>query len=496
MTKSTDYKIIGDTHPFHFLTWLFPYLFGEVHFGSKWNVGIPYQISMSLFALFFAMYLMLKKQISLIFYALFAVILLGSLGMINFPFFRGAVQIFIVFHILLFILFSQKEDEILQFIKNDLFEKLCIFMFVLSGIGIIATSTNIAYNLFDKAYLFLKHGQRSLFFDPATIHAILKLVQHSLTPLFIFSLLIVFTKNNKLRFFLFVLFIVLEGGAYNYLQTYAVPTKYIKTTINLPFGLDLKNYRIQTTADTIPYFGFFVYQENILFRQPFSKEKSIFAEQGGGAYSYYEKLQDYLPLGFPFDKNVKTIQTYSAFTPKIACEYFKKASSDWQTEYKYITDRNPLFGIKVYDVCTNSIETSRITFYDKRWENLAVRYFISDRPLQKYKLIYKDHRYFYENDNAPPIYGIIDKEKVIIKSPYYEDPNQMKFKIGKSEIGKTLQIIINPDGFVVQYNKNKIIPKKEDFKLSIPLNEEGEIKVYYSPLEHLKQTLKSLYKKY
>jgi len=492
ITKSLDYKTIGDTSPLHFITWFLPYLFGEVRNGSKWNVGIPYQLSMSLFAVFFMGYLFLKKKISKIYLLLFILILFASMGLINFPFFRGAVQIYIVFHIILFTLFSQNEQYILQFINSKIIKKIFILLLFLILFGLVITSTDIAYQLFDKAYLLIKHGKRSLFYDPATIRAIIVLIQHSLFPLFFFSLLIFFAQKNKIFIFITICFLLFEGGAYNYLETFTVPTKFIKTKIELPSKLDLKNYRIQTAADTIPYFGFFVYYENIYFRQPFSKEKSIFKTDENKTFKYFLRLQDFMPLGYPFDKNIKTLQTYSTFTPKKTCDYFQTPSVDWITEYKYITDKNPLFGIKVYDVCTNSIETSRITMYDPRWEKLAVRYLISDRPLKKYKLVFKDHRYFYENENAPPIYGVVENSKVIIKSPYYEDPNQMKFKITQDEIGKTLQIIINPDGFVIEYNGKNIKPKTEDFKLLIPLTKAGELKVYYSPIDHLMQTVKML----
>ncbi len=485
MTESIDYKVIGNTYPFHFITWLLPYLFGEVHNGSKWNVGIPYQISMSLFAVFFPIYLIFKKKIPTVFYVFFAIILLGSLGVINFPFFRGAVQIFIMFHILLFTLLSQKEREAMDFMRSDVCKKISIFIFIFCGTGFFLTSTDIASNLFDQVYLFVKHGQRSLFYDSQTIRAILSLLQHSLVPGLLFSLL--FFSYRKTRFFVFLIFIfvVVEGSFYFYLQTYAVPTKVIKTQVTLPKSLDLKNYRVQTTADTIPYFGYFVYHENISFRPPFGKEKTLFTEEEEKTFNYYLKLQDYLPLGFPFDRRVKTLQTFSTFTPKKICKYFNEPSRDWRTEYKYITDKNPLFGIKVYDVCTNSIETSRVTMYDKRWENLAVRYFISDRPLRGYRLIYKDHRFFYENINAPPIYGIVNKDRVLVKTPYYEDPNIIKFNIEKQDVGKTLQIIINPDGFAVSYNGKAIEPGTESFKLLVPLTQPGEILVYYSPIKHL-----------
>jgi len=242
-------------------------------------------------------------------------------------------------------------------------------------------------------------------------------------------------------------------------------------------------------ADTVPYFGFFTYQENVQMRPPFSKEKPLLTKEELDKFVYFKNIFSFIPSSWSQVENIKSVQGYATFVPKTTCEYLRSPSVDWKSEYAYIIEKNPLFGTKVENLCINSIETSRITFYDKRWEDLAVRYIIADRPLSTYKLIYKDQRYFYENDNAPPIYGIIDKDKAITKSPYYEDPNQVKFKIGKSEIGKMLQIIINPDGFVVQYNKNKIVPKKTDFKLLISLKEEGEVKIYYSPIEHLTQSL-------
>ena len=195
-------------------------------------------------------------------------------------------------------------------------------------------------------------------------------------------------------------------------------------------------------------------------------------------------------------KNTLSVQGYSTFVPKKICEYFHKPSVDWKKEYAYIIEKNPLFGIKVDDLCINNIETSRITMYDPRWAQLGVRYFISDRPLHTYKLIEKDgNRYIYENPGAQSMFqfNIKLEHRKINTTPIYTDPNKMVFNIGSQDIGKELVIIMNPDGFVAHQNGKELSMQKKDFNIIVPITHSGKLTVGYSPVKHLTETLNVIF---
>jgi len=69
---------------------------------------------------------------------------------------------------------------------------------------------------------------------------------------------------------------------------YFIPASALSVKTSFPKSIDAKTYRIQSTSDVIPYTGFHTYMSSIMFRPPFSKEKSmidLYEEQS------YDKLK-------------------------------------------------------------------------------------------------------------------------------------------------------------------------------------------------------------
>ena len=489
LTTHKDYANIGPLNPLQTIQLFMPLFFGYVQNGSKWNVGPTFVILISTLFIPGLLYLFTRQKIDkkIIIVCLFFMV--AALGFINFPFFRGAAQSFIIIHIMGLVLFAQYEKQLYSVVTR-LRKDFIIFCLVFS----IFSFSFFFSKLFSICFFLLYHTVKkipTLFYDELTVETIGRIIGINFILLFILFLTLYFIQIKKkyVQLFLFT-FIIFEGIFINFFYNYFIPQSVLLTNQSLIKKVKGYDYRLQPGTDVIPYFGFHNYMSEVLFRPPFSKEPTSFDIQEQKSFNHLKNLFTFYPSTWAMTNGLNVIQGYNTFVPKKLADYFKESSSDYKKEYDYIIKRNSLYGKSEIGLDINGIETSKITLYDKRWEDLAVRYFISDRPLAKYKLIYKDHRYFYENEKAPPIYGLVENNKITIKSPYYEDPNQMNFKIQKSEVGKILQIIINPDGFVVEQNEKRITPKTKDFKLLIPLTESGEIRVFYSPIEHLRQVSK------
>ena len=300
-------------------------------------------------------------------------------------------------------------------------------------------------------------------------------------------------KNGVLDNVVVIIFILFEGIFVNYFHNYFISQDILTKKYSLPPLRSASLYRIQTGADVIPYFGFHNYMGNVLFRPPFSKEKPLITPDEEINRSYLRNIMSFYPSTWSMTYDFSAVQGYNTFVTKDIADYFKESSMDYSTEYSYIMQRNNLFGKSEKGLAINGIETSRITLNDSRWEKLGVRYFISDRPLKKYKLIgLKNGRYIYENEYTLPIYRITNGDIVKAAIPVYNDPNQWKFNITEDDIGMEFQMVMNPGGFVAKLNGKDININKKTFLLTIPLEANGELIVYYSPFKHLQETLSRL----
>jgi len=352
--------------------------------------------------------------------------------------------------------------------------------------------------------LSLKKGVPNLFFDLPTIHAIGLLIGTSLCVWLVFFVLLFFgghiryKKNVEISLVVFLLF---EGLLGFYLNNFFIPQSVVTKKISMPDAiLNTKDYRIQSTLDVVPYTGFHTYLGNVLFRPPFSKEPQYIDTVEEKTFKKLDHILSCLPSNWMLFKGYDTVQGYNALVPSKMAAVFQKPSSDYRQEYSYIIARNPLFAQSEKGLDINVLETSRITAYDKRWGQIGVRYFISDEPLKSYELLWKDKdRYIYENLSAIPIFRIqnsINTKEYEMVHPEYSNPNLFQFQVSEKDLGKVLIISINPSGFEVIQDGTALPMIKEDLSLSIPITKTGKITVYYSPIQHFKETINSLIKRY
>jgi len=497
MTVDPNYLKIGNLAIQQLATLILPYVFGILKDGSLWNAGVKYEILSSILFIPFLTILFLKRKISFIYLIIFFICLISALGYVAIPFLRGASQIFIIIHIFGSLLIVQNYEIIVDFFSHLLLHKRFIFLLFLISAGIAVFTFS---PFFAKVFLSLMHAVKknalpNLFFDQPTVSAIGSLFGYSFVLwVVLFLYLFLFTKRKSAITIVFVAFLIAEGALSFYLNNFFIPQNVITEKVSFPSLLNTQEYRIQSTEDVVPYTGFHTYLGNVLFRPPFSKEPIFIDTQEQRTFKKLKAIFQYLPSNWAMKNGLQTVQGYNALVPKKIALFFKEPSLDYKREYDYIIQRNSLFAQSETGADINVIETSRITMSDPRWEQLGVRYFISDRPLKKYTLISQDrNRYFYENINAPSIFRFIDqfnKEETV--KPVYIDPNRMKFEIKKKDVGKKLVIIINPDGFVAKQNNKELSVKREGFNLIIPLKGSGELAVTYSPIYHFRETIKTL----
>lgn len=493
LTLRKDYIETGPIYFLQFIQLFFPFVWGYVENGSKWGVGPTNVLLSSVVVSLGLIVTIIQRKIDVISTVLLALLLIFSLGFVNLPFFRGPGQIFILIHIITLIVLARNE-KILTVFSNNKVVRLFGYMGVIFTLGVLFFISPFFSALFIKGYKILKHGQESLFFDLNTVRAIGKLTALSFVPLVLFGIILFINKKwtRNIQTSL-ILFVIIEGVLLNFFHNFFAPARlFLNNSSPLPQVTNSQNYRVQTASDVVPYTGFHNYMGNVLFRPPYSKEPPVITDKESQTFSALKNIFDTIPSSWAMVEGINTVQGYNTFVPQKLAHYFDKPSTDYRREYAYIIERNSLFAQSEKGSHINAIESSRITLGDPRWGELGVRYFISDRPLKKYTLIFQaENKYYYENTDAAPVkhYTGIDG-KISIATPYYEDPNQIIFDIKKEDVGKKLVIIINPNGFVVEQNEKKIEVEKQDFKLIIPIKEVGILKVYYSPLLHLIEVIR------
>lgn len=494
ISDSSVYLKMGYLQIAQVIQLILPLYLGYIHNGSHWNVGYTYVVLISVLFLPVLGYLWVKRRVKIVESLVLVVLTGAALGLINFPFFRAPSQTLVLIHIWGLAIIARNKDGIVQFFKLLTIKKIALVGLLVSiCIGIFFYS-HLFSIFFLTVYKIVKHGKVNLFFDIETIQAVGRLIGINFviySGLFLIALL----PSKKLslinKLFLFILF---EGLLVNYLHNYFIPQKYVTKTYGLPKIIDTTNYRVQTGADVVPYFGFHTYMANILLRPPFSKEPSIIDAKEEVERTKLSWYMSYFPSTWSMTYGVNSIQAYNTFVPKKISAYFKKSSNDYEQVYDYIIKRNSLYGQSEIGLNINGIETSRITLYDPRWSELGVKYFISNSPLKNYKLIYKDSRYFYENPKTPPIYRIQGKNNNwVVAKPKSINPNEIIFSVGPNDIGKKLALIINSSGFVAKQNSYNLPVIVKNFSLEIPIKEAGQIQVYYSPIEHFIETMTTIF---
>lgn len=485
LTLRKDYVETGPIMPLQFLQLFFPFIWGYVQNGSKWNVGPTNVLLSSLLLTILFVVGILKKRIDKTSLILVGLFLLFSLGLVNFPFFRGPGQIFILIHIITLIAIAKGNltpDELFRNMKKKYLLLAAIFTFVC----VIFFVSPIFSSLFSKLYVILKHGKKSLFYDKSTIAVIGKLVGYSFLPTALLIVSIFFSNTfKKFASIIFIIFVIAEGSLLNVLHNYFAPSSIFNNRNNYA-SIDTVDYRLQTASDVVPYVGFHTYMGNVLFRPPFSKEPPLITVQEEKNFGELRKIFTTTPSSWSMVDGIQAIQGYSTFVPAKIAHHFDKPSTDYKEVYSYILKRNSLFAQSEKGSHINSIESSRITLYDPRWEQLGVKYILSDRPLNKFSLIKQDKSaYLYENKKTLPIFRIVSTDGYRKITPFYINPNSFKFSVSKNDIGKNLVITVNPNGFVAVENNKRIDTTKHTFSMTIKIPAEGIITVSYSPIEHL-----------
>ena len=500
ITTDVSYLTTGRLLIPHLFIFLFPLFFGYLQNGSFWNVGPTTVPIVSLLFSFFLIAISTQTVFRKVWcdIVILGTFLISAFGVFNFPLFRDPSQVIVLFHIWGLLYIARYETSIISIVRALPLRIIGIVGSACSFLLFLFLYTSAFSSVFIRVYTILKHRPPNLFFDAATIHAIgqvigLNFVIYIVLFLLLFAISFLHNKQGK-KYVVYVLciFVLFEGLFVNYFHSYFIRQSILTKKYPLPGPLQTNLYRVQTGADVIPYFGFHMYMSSVLFRPPFSKEPPLITPKEEKDRTYLQYLMSFYPSTWGMTYGLQAVQGYNTFVPQTLANYFKKPSDDYEQVYGAIIKRNNLFGNSEKGLAINGIETSRITLTDPRWEALGVRYFISDRPLTKYKLLeQKNGKYIYEDEWALPLYRLSDGDTLTTKRPVYTDPNGWKFMITPDEVGEELQISINPGGFVAKLNGKEIPVTKDTFVLHIPLHATGTLTVTYSPIRHLQETIRT-----
>jgi len=482
-----EYADIGSIRPLQHLQLILPFYLGMIQNGSSWNAGPTTVILSSLLLVFLFIRTIYKRKIASYYVIILSICIFLSLGILNIPFFRGAGQIWVIIHIIILIIVASYKDSIALLVEER-WRKSYLLLIFFSITAFVFFVSPLFPLLFQNGYAMLKHGAVSLFFTLDTVRAIGRLMGLSFIPMGLLGFMMYAgSMNKKYGIYFLLLFVFIEGLLVNYFHGYFIPASALSVKTSFPKSIDAKTYRIQSTSDVIPYTGFHTYMSSIMFRPPFSKEKSMIDLYEEQSYDKLKKTLVTIPTSWAAVANTYAVQGYNTFVPKKLATYFSNFSHNYQSEYSYIISRNEEFAKTTKTSHINALDTSRVTMNDDRWGRLGIRYIISDRPLKKYELLLKEGgTYYYEIESAPPIYRYIegtDKETVAV--PTYVNPNRVEFAISKKEISKKLVLIMNPKGFVAFQNGKEIPIEKGDFEMIIQPTQIGRLTVFYSPLRHL-----------
>ncbi len=495
LIQSKEYSSVGNVHILQYLELILPYLFGFAQNGSKWGPGALYIIVAPLSFIVLLVITLWKNKLK--YFVVLGTLCLASMGLLNFPFLRNAGQVIVLLHAIGLLFIAESEQQLIKtFIRHKYSRKvLWVLGLVLLCLAIILVSP-LFTNFFIWSYTTIKSGKVNLFYDRETVTEMGKLAALSFAHVSFFITGLWYVVKNKKIDYIYLIFIVVEGIALVYFHCLFIPTSVIKQALRTTYSFQ-SAYRTQSAADLIPYFGIESYTGDAYFRPPFSKEKPVFDTKESQSYTYLTRLFQFSPTGWSTAIGLNSVQGYGTFMIKDLADVFKLPSDDFQMEYNNIIDANPLFAEKKQDTSVNSISSGHLTLNDPRWEKLGVRYFISDRPLKKYKLVEKNNgRYIYENEWAPPIYRVVNGDVMTAKRPTYQNPNEWHFDIRVTEKGSVFEMVMNPGGFVATINGKPVKVQKSTFLLRVPLTREGKLILRYSPTEHLKETFrKTLYSK-
>jgi len=489
LTMKADYTAVGNNSILHFMQVVLPFIWGHLSNGSKWQVGPTYTVLISYcFTLFLAI---TYKRKYLVDYIVLGFILIASLGYINIPFLRNAGQIMTLFHMIGLILLAQEERTVMQFL---VLKKKNVFI-ILVGSMLIFVSGAVFFisALFPRLFFYalaILHKNPGLFYDAPTVHQMGMLVGQSMLMLaFFVGVLLVIRTLRRYAVMLLIVYVCIEGIIIQYAFNFYIPTR-VLTSSPLSTTLNTNDYRIQGTPDVIPYHGVSFYMSDVILQPPFSKERPYVDAAEKRTFANLSHLFNLFPSTWVMTSGYNAVQGFDTFITRDIATYFAAPSPDFTTEYADIIKRNAYFGKDEQKTVINGIETSRITFNDPRWEKLGVKYIVSDRPLKKYKLVEKKGgRYVYENEYTLPIYRLVSGDLIVTKHPSASTPNGWEFVIAPDEAGQELQIVVNPGGFVATRDAAEVRIVKEKLLMRIPNVRPGLLKVSYSPVRHLQETL-------
>lgn len=240
---------------------------------------------------------------------------------------------------------------------------------------------------------------------------------------------LVLKNKNVLLVLVFLDLLVMNRGIID-TQKYAADLNPIAKFIENNIG----HYRYLSISEQIPYSGVSQYFGSLSLQPPFSKEgsKKTYEE----LYANFLHEAKLLPPNFATYYGLKTINGYNSFVLRKYYNFFQK-STEPNLIYKNAARYNPNVVNIGPDIQLSLIDLSRIDFNDPLYDQLAVKFIVTDKDLglQHHKEVYGvDGISVFENKNVIPRAVLIDPNGLIVELPriIYEDANSILLKTEKS----------------------------------------------------------------
>lgn len=366
-----------------------------------------------------------------------------------FSFFVNVIPIFAIFrNPMAFLIVYTFFTSLLAGYSLDIFilsKKKKYFLTIISAVAAVTAlivfiiaqfNPNLPFSLL-KALSALIHKNLSSFHTPEVDFLIAGFI---LKNILVISILFAFGLffNSKKMWILFVCIDLLLFGSSNMFITNSNDIKTDSSSVSFLQKNLTPQYRYLSTSEAVPFSGLNDYCSSLTMQPPFSKE--------GKRLSALELAQNMqhefamLSPNFGSLYNLSTINGYTTFILKSYNDIFQKSSFS-NSSYKEAARFNPHILETRADATIGKINFSNIDFNDELFDDLAVKYIITDRELglTHHKLVFSNDRIsIFENLNVKPRAIVVDEAGSILETPQITSENSNSIELATGMKGKLI----------------------------------------------------------
>jgi len=315
-----------------------------------------------------------------------------------------------------------KFDKIINWLKWGF-----LVLMLVSGLVYMAVIFNpgIPYQLLIRVAALINKSL-SAFHNLETDRIIAGFILNNLMIIGLLTSLALFSKRKLI----IILVTVIDLFLFTRSNLYLTEVKYFsgQNPIAAYLQENLGTDRFLSSSETVPYSGLNDFY-GTLDRKPLTKT------------AIGEQLADQiklLPPNFAAAYGLPTVNGYTSFVMKKYNERFQ-VNLELNPIFKQILEFNPLIGQRGSDLALSKIDFAKIDIHDPIFNQLAVKYWVSDRDLglPETQLAYRDGDVsVYRNDQVLPRAVLMDDQDKIIEEPLLSQPNSNQLILAVKNRGK------------------------------------------------------------